>query len=233
MNPARVLTRVLGDLHDEQGRVQVPGFYDGVREPSPEQRESWERLDFSAEAFLGEVGLSHPAGETDRSGLEQLWSRPTAEINGIWSGYTGKGFKTVLPSEAHAKVSFRLVGDQDPIRIRDSFRDWVTAQMPPDCDVAFQSHGAGPASTMSTDGPLFQAAQAALTEEWDTEAAFIGGGGSIPIAGYFQTVLGMESVLAGFARQDDQIHSPNEKYDVESFRKGIRSWARILGRIGA
>ncbi|SFJ61500.1 M20/M25/M40 family metallo-hydrolase [Jannaschia pohangensis] len=231
MNPIRVLTRILGGLHDDQGRVQVPGFYDGVGEPPSQVKASWNNLGFSTEAFLGEVGLSHAAGEVGRSGLEQIWSRPTAEINGITGGYTGDGFKTVLPSKASAKVSFRLVGGQDPIRLRESFRDWVIAQMPPDCQVTFAEHGAAPASAMETESEVFVAAQSALTEEWGLPAAFIGGGGSIPIAGYFQSVLGMQSMLAGFAKDDDQIHSPNEKYDVESFRKGVRSWARILRKL--
>ncbi len=231
MNPARVLTRILGGLHDEAGRVQVPGFYDGIEEPPAEVLRGWEALDFSAEDFLGGVGLSIPAGEAGRTGLEMLWSRPTAEINGIWSGYTGRGFKTVLPAEAHAKVSFRLVKGQDPLALRDAFRDWVRAQVPADCEVSFAGHGAAPASGMSVDAPIFGAAKAALTEEWGREAAFVGAGGSIPIAGYFQSILGMESMLAGFAKNDDQIHSPNEKYDVESFRKGIRSWARILATL--
>lgn len=231
MNPARVLTRILGGLHDDAGRVQVPGFYDGVGEPPAEVAEGWTALGFSTEAFLGEVGLSHAAGERGRSGLEMLWSRPTAEINGLTSGYTGRGFKTVLPSTARAKVSFRLVGGQDPDRLRAAFRDWVIAQMPPDCHVTFDGHGGAAASAMSTDDPVFSLVRRALSEEWGREAAFVGGAGSIPIAGYFQQELGMESVLTGFARDDDQIHSPNEKYDVESFRKGIRSWARILGAL--
>ncbi|WP_299821858.1 M20/M25/M40 family metallo-hydrolase [uncultured Jannaschia sp.] len=230
-NPARVLTQVLGGLHDADGRVQVPGFYDGIEEPPEEVLRDWAALDFSAEAFLGEVGLSIPAGETGRTGLEMLWSRPTAEINGVWSGYTGRGFKTVLPAEAHAKVSFRLVKGQDPRALRDAFRAWVRGQVPADCEVVFQEHGAAPASGMSVDAPVFAAAKAALTEEWGVEAAFVGAGGSIPIAGYFQLILGMESLLAGFAKSDDQIHSPNEKYDTESFRKGTRSWARLLATL--
>ncbi|SDZ38883.1 Acetylornithine deacetylase/Succinyl-diaminopimelate desuccinylase [Jannaschia faecimaris] len=233
INPARVLTRILGRLHDEQGRVTVPGFYDGVGEPPSQVKEGWKQLNFSTEAFLGEVGLSHPAGEVGRSGLEMLWSRPTAEINGLSSGYTGDGFKTVLPSKATAKVSFRLVGGQDPQRLRTAFRDWVIGQLPPDCHVSFQDHGAAPASAMQISNPIFSATQLALTEEWGTEAAYVGGGGSIPIAGYFQSILGMECVLTGFAKDDDAIHSPNEKYDVENFHKGVRSWARILGRIAA
>jgi len=232
MNPARVLTRILGSLHDAEGRVQVPGFYDGVADIDDATAQAWDDLGFSEEAFLGKVGLSKPAGETGRTGLEQLWARPTAEINGMISGYTGEGFKTVLPSRASAKVSFRLVGGQDPHRLRDAFRDWVIAQVPGDCRVEFGEHGAAPASTMDVSHPVFEQAREALTAEWEQQATFVGGGGSIPIAGYFQTILGMNSMLAGFARSSDQIHSPNEKYDVESFHRGIRSWARILGRLG-
>jgi acetylornithine deacetylase/succinyl-diaminopimelate desuccinylase-like protein len=229
MNPARVLTRILGRLHDETGRVTIPGFYDGVGEPPPDVRAGWDGLDFRPERFLGAVGLSHPAGEADRTPLEQMWSRPTAEINGIASGYAGAGFKTVLPSEARAKVSFRLVGGQDPLRLRAAFRDWVLAQMPPDCGVAFHDHGADRASTMTTDHPVFASALAALTEEWGLPATMTGAGGSIPIAGHFQSELGMQSMLAGFGRSDDRLHSPNEKYDLRSFRLGARCWARVLG----
>ncbi len=233
INPIRVLTRILGGLHDGEGRVQVPGFYEGVSELPEAIRAQWQALSFDHARFLGEVGLSVPAGETDRTPLEMLWSRPTAEINGIWGGYTGSGFKTVLPAEAHAKVSFRLVGDQDPLAIRENFRAWVTGQLPADCSVEFHGHGAGPAGVMAIDDPAFEAARAALGEEWGLPAAYIGCGGSIPIAGYFQTVLGMDAMLIGFARDDDQIHSPNEKYDVECFHKGIRSWARLLDKLAS
>jgi acetylornithine deacetylase/succinyl-diaminopimelate desuccinylase-like protein len=157
-----------------------------------------------------------------------IWSRPTCEVNGIWGGYTGDGFKTVLPSQAHAKISFRLVGTQDPLKIREAFRAWVQDRLPPDCTVAFHGHGASPASVMSTEDPAFEKARHALSDEWPRPAAFIGSGGSIPIAGYFKSILGMDSMLIGFGRDDDLIHSPNEKYDVESFHKGMRSWARVL-----
>ncbi|PWE34321.1 hypothetical protein DDZ14_01010 [Maritimibacter sp. 55A14] len=231
MNPARVLARILAGLHDDTGRVTVPGFYDGVPELPEEIAAQWQGLGFDAGAFLGGVGLSDPAGEADRTGLEMIWSRPTAEINGMWSGYIGAGFKTVLPSQAAAKVSFRLVGAQDPHAIRKNFRDWVRAQLPADCGVTFEAHGASPASRMATENPAFEAARQALTEEWPNPAAFVGCGGSIPIAGYFKDILGMDALLAGFARDDDALHSPNEKYDLESFHKGIRSWARMLDRI--
>ncbi len=231
INPIRVLTRILGNLHDDQGRIQVPQFYDGVPEVAPEIRAQWEALKFDAAGFLGDVDLSHPAGEQDRSALEMIWSRPTAEINGIVGGYTGDGFKTVLPSRASAKVSFRLVGTQDPLAIRENFRAWVTAQLPEDVTATFSGHGASPAGQMATDHPAFEQARRALGAEWGVEAAFTGCGGSIPVAGYFKSVLGMDSLLVGWGKDDDQIHSPNEKYDLDSFHKGIRSWARILDAI--
>ncbi|MDR5654527.1 M20/M25/M40 family metallo-hydrolase [Ruixingdingia sedimenti] len=231
INPIRVLTRILGGLHDDTGRVTVPGFYEGVDELPDAIRAQWQGLGFDHARFLGDVGLSTPAGEVGRTPLEMIWSRPTAEINGIWGGYTGAGFKTVLPAEAHAKVSFRLVGDQNPDAIRTAFRSWVRAQLPPDCTADFAPHGASPASRMDISAPAFEAARAALTEEWGVPAAYVGSGGSIPIAGYFKSILGMDAMLIGFGRDDDQIHSPNEKYDMESFHKGIRSWARVLDRL--
>lgn len=231
MNPIRVLSRIIAALHDDQGRVTVPGFYDGVPELPPEVAAQWQALNFDHKGFLGAVGLSDLAGEQGRSALEMLWSRPTCEVNGIWGGYTGDGFKTVLPSQAHAKISFRLVGQQDPAAIRTNFRAFVRAMLPPDCTVEFHEHGASPAGQMSIDNPAFEAARAALSDEWGVPAAYVGCGGSIPIAGYFKDILGVDAMLIGFAKDDDAIHSPNEKYDVESFHKGIRSWARILAAL--
>lgn len=231
MNPIRVLARIIAALHDDSGKITVPGFYDGVPDLPDELLAQWEGLGFDHKAFLDGVGLSQLAGEAGRSALEMLWSRPTCEVNGIGGGYQGEGFKTVLPSQASAKISFRLVGTQDPHAIRKSFRDMVTAMVPPDCSVTFKEHGASPASVMSIDNPAFDTARRALSDEWPDEAAFIGSGGSIPVAGYFQTLLGTESMLIGFGKDDDQIHSPNEKYDIESFHKGTRSWARILAAL--
>ncbi|QQA44729.1 M20/M25/M40 family metallo-hydrolase [Pelagovum pacificum] len=231
MNPIRVLSRIIASLHDEDGRVTVPGFYDGVEELTDELRAQWDALGFDADSFLGEVGLSVPAGESGRSALEMLWARPTCEVNGITGGYTGDGFKTVLPSKASAKISFRLVGQQDPLAIRESFRKMVEDMLPADCSVEWHGHGASPASVMSTDDPAYEAARQALSDEWPNEAAFIGAGGSIPIAGYFKSILGLDSMLIGFGRDDDAIHSPNEKYHLASFHKGIRSWARILAAL--
>lgn len=228
INPIRVMSKVLAGLHDDTGRITVPDFYDGVHALSDALEAQWQGLAFDHQTFLGEVGLSVPAGEQDRTPLEMIWSRPTCEINGIWGGYTGEGFKTVLPSEAHAKVSFRLVGDQDPDAIRASFRAYVQSMLPDDCSVTFQSHSSGAASGTETSNPAFENARTALTTEWGVQTAYAGCGGSIPIAGHFQSILNTTPMLIGFGKDDDAIHSPNEKYDMESFHKGMRSWARIL-----
>ena len=230
-NPIRVLAKIIAGLHDDQGRVTLPGFYDDVPELSDQQKAAWDALGFDEAGFLGEVGLSHPAGEQDRSVLEQIWSRPTLEENGITGGYTGDGFKTVLPAQASTKISCRLVGSQDPHKIRATLRAYVEANLTPDCRATFHEHGAGPATVMSTDDPAFEVARAALSEEWPKPAAFLGGGGSIPIVGHFRSILDMDSLMIGFGQNDDGLHSPNEKYDLASFHKGTRSWVRVLAAL--
>lgn len=227
-NAAQVLADVISSLRAPDGSVTIDGFYDGVKDLDPVIADQWARLPFDQEGFLGDIGLSIPAGEAGRSIQEQVWARPTCEINGIWSGYTDPGFKTVIPAEASAKISFRLVGGQDPEKIRDAFQAHVRARIPADCSVSFADHGLSPATVMSADSPEMKATLDALTTEWETEAAIAGTGGSIPIVGEFQRRLGAEALLVGFGRFDNRIHSPNEKYDLSSYRKGIRSWVRIL-----
>ncbi len=230
-NPIHILSKIIAGLRDDSGRITLPGFYDGVAELSDEIRSQWQNLAFDHAAFLGDVGLSQPAGETGRTPLEMIWSRPTCEINGISGGYEGDGFKTVLPAKASAKISFRLVGKQDPDQIHESFVSYVNSCLPPDCSADFPlGHGA-PASQMSLENPAFESARAALSDEWPEAAAYIGCGGSIPVAGHFKNILGMDAMLIGFGHDGDQIHSPNEKYDLKSFHKGIRSWARILAAL--
>jgi acetylornithine deacetylase/succinyl-diaminopimelate desuccinylase-like protein len=232
VNPIHVLALIIADLHDENGRVTLPGFYDGVAELPPEIAEQWSKLPFDGRHFLEDVGLSVPVGESGRSVLEMLWSRPTCDVNGIISGYTGKGSKTVLPAEASAKFSFRLVGTQDPAKIAASFRSFVKARLPADCHAEFTSHGASGALQLSFDSEALREARAALREEWGKEPVLTGSGGSIPIVGSFKRDLGMDSLMIGFGLDDDRIHSPNEKYELSSFHKGARSWARILWRLG-
>jgi len=226
-----VLAKILADLHDTEGRVTLPGFYDGVPELPEDIRTIWNGLDFSESEFLGGVGLSVPAGEKGRSVLEQTWSRPTAEVNGIEGGYTGKGFKTVIPAMARAKVSFRLVFDQDPAAIRSSFRSFVEQRLPADCKVEFHEHGGSGAIQLPFDSPMLEAARQALSDEWPNPAVMIGMGGAIPVVGEFKRRLGMQSLLIGFGLGDDRIHSPNEKYEMSSFHKGQRSWARVLAAL--
>ena len=233
MNPIRVLARVLADIHDKDNRIAISGFYDGVSDLDAEIRKQWMGLKFDERHFLGDIGLSVPAGEKGTHVLEQMWSRPTCDMNGIVGGYTGEGSKTVIPARASAKVSFRLVGDQDPLKIRDAFRAFVRERLPADCDAEFISHGASPALRLPLNSPYLAKTRAALEAEWGRPAVLKGSGGSIPIVGSFRHDLGMDSLLIGFGLDDDRIHSPNEKYDLESFRKGARSWARILSALAS
>ncbi len=232
-NPLRVLSRILGALWGEDGKVTIPGFYDGVKELPPDIKADLKALNLTAEEFLGQVGLKFSAGEKGRLVLEQTTTRPTAEINGIVGGYTGEGAKTVIPGEAIAKVSFRLVGEQDPEKIRDAFRAFVRERLPADCKADFKNFGLAPALQLSFDNPALTKARAVLAEEWGHKAVAVGAGGSIPIVADFKHVLGMDSLLVGFALDDDRVHSPNEKFDLKCFHKGIRSWARILDALAS
>jgi acetylornithine deacetylase/succinyl-diaminopimelate desuccinylase-like protein len=233
VNPIHVLSSILAALHDSNGAVALPGFYDGVEELPEEIAEQWSALNFDAAAFLGAVGLTTPAGERDRTPLEQLWSRPTCDVNGVVGGYIAEGAKTVLPAKASAKVSFRLVGKQNPERIAQSFRTFVTSRLPPDVKAEFISHGASPAISLPFKNEALRRARRALETEWGKPTALVGCGASIPIVGAFKRELHMDSLLVGFALEDDRIHSPNEKYELTSFHKGARSWARILAALAA
>jgi acetylornithine deacetylase/succinyl-diaminopimelate desuccinylase-like protein len=227
-NPNQVLAEIIASLRAPDGSVTLPGFYDDVAEISPELKAQWQGLGFDEAAFLGEAGLSLPAGEQGRSVLEMIWARPTCEINGMSGGYTGDGFKTVIPSKASAKISFRLVSGMQPDKIRAAFRKHVEDRIPADCSVKFTAHGGSPAITVPSDGTHLRQALAGLSGEWNKPAVITGSGGSIPVAGDFKKILGLDTLLIGFAHVDDQIHSPNEKYDLESFHRGIRSWVRVL-----
>ncbi|MDP4593608.1 MAG: M20/M25/M40 family metallo-hydrolase, partial [Beijerinckiaceae bacterium] len=216
-NPIRVLSQVLGKLHDGQGRVTLPGFYDGVSDLPPDIAKQWDALPFDGDTYLGDVGLSVPAGEEGRSVLQQMWARPTCEINGIIGGYTGEGAKTVLPAQASAKVSFRVVAKQDPGKIAASFSTFVKKNITPDCSAEFISHGASPAIQLPFESPALNQSRMALADEWGKDAVIVGSGGSIPIIGELKTGLGIDSLMIGFALEGDKIHSPNEKYNLSSF----------------
>src|SRR5580698_5275111 len=229
-NPINAITRIVGDLQDANGRIQLPGFYDKVKPISNAVRAQWESLGFSEAAFLSDIGLSVPAGERGYSALERMWARPTADINGIWGGYTGPGSKTVIASEASAKVSFRLVADQDPEKVFGQFQRFVTERLPEGATVTFQTHSSSRGIEVNTDQPWVRAALDVLTTEYGRPAILMGSGGSVPVVNALHRVLGIDTLLVGFGLDDDQVHSPNEKFEQRCFHKGMRSHARLLAK---
>ncbi len=231
LNPIRVLARIVAAMHDDSGGVTIPGFYDGVTETPEAQKQQWSTLGFRGEEFLSAVGLKQAAGESNRSVLEQLWSRPTLEFNGITGGYQGVGTKTVIPSKASVKITCRLVAGQDPEKILSGIEGFVRAHLPADCSVEFAHKQSGTAISFATDTAAMQACAAALADEWGRPTVLMGSGASIPIVTSFKAALGCDSLMIGFGLDDDRIHSPNEKYNLTSFKKGARSWARILERL--
>jgi acetylornithine deacetylase/succinyl-diaminopimelate desuccinylase-like protein len=233
VNPLNALTKALGDLHDLHGRVQIPGFYDDVVEPTPEERKIWCGLGFDEAGFLNGIGLHVGQGEAGRTVLERLWSRPTCDINGIWGGYTGAGAKTVIAAAGHAKLSCRLVEGQDPARILKGLESFLHTRTPPDCRWEIEQFGHSPATVLPNDSPHLRAARAGLADVYGRPAVLVGCGGSIPVVGWLKDYLGLDSIMVGFGLEDDRIHSPNEKFELKCLENGIRSHIAILARMAA
>jgi acetylornithine deacetylase/succinyl-diaminopimelate desuccinylase-like protein len=233
LNPLNLLSRILGGLHDDQGRVRIPGFYDGVQELPAAQAAEWAALNDDEAAFLAEIGLSVPVGEKGRGGLERQWARPTADVNGIWGGYMGEGSKTVIPAEAHAKLSCRLVPGQDPERIKGGIRRFVQERLPADARAEITFFGASPGFEVPADSPWLAPTRRALAEEYGRDAVLIGSGGSIPVVESMKRLLGLDSLLVGFGLTDDQVHSPNEKFELTNLHRGARCHARMLAALAA
>ncbi len=231
-NPISELTKILAQLWDENYRITIPDFYEGVGELPAEIRKQWEGLGFDQTAALKKIGLPPEAdvGEAGFSALEREWARPTAEINGIWGGYQGAGAKTVIPTHAGAKVSFRLVDEQDPKKTAERFFRWLEERTPPGCRWEFDDHGGGPPATTPTDSPYLQAASRALERAASVKPALIKTGGSIPVVGLFKA-MGLETVLMGFGLDDDRVHSPNEKFELACFALGARAHALLIDEL--
>ncbi len=230
-NPALELARILASFHDEGRRVAIPGFYDRVRPLSPRERELMEELPFDEDEFLASTGAPALAGEKGYSILERIWTRPTCEVNGIYGGYQGEGGKTIIPSRAGAKITMRLVPDQDPGEILDLFEAHVLGRAARGVRVEVEKTGGADPVSLSPDSPLVRAAVRALEKGFGKAPLFTRSGGSIPVVGAFRKLLGLDTLLLGFGLESDRCHSPNEKFSLASFHKGILTSAWLMSEL--
>jgi len=226
------LIELLAKAKNADGVIQIPGFYDDVKEPAAAELESWESLPFSpADYVSNEIGAPI-TGEPGRSVFEKTWSRPTLEVHGIAGGFTGAGSKTVIPAKALAKVSLRMVPDQDPEKIIGAFRDWVAANAPKGIETKVNVLGASPGILVNPDHPAIAIAAEVFEESLGRKTVFTRSGGSIPIVGDFARHLGIPTILMGFGLPDDGLHSPNEKFKLANYYQGIATVAYFLERYG-
>jgi len=232
-NPIQAIAEILSALKDRDGHILIPGFYDRVRPPSPEEREAWSRLPFDERAYLDtEIGASELTGEPDVPVLERVWARPTLEVHGVRGGFIGEGAKTVIPARAVAKLSMRLVADQRPDEAIAQLSAAISECCPRGVTAEFKSlHGAAP-SLVDPANEFIQVSAEAMTEVFGNRTVFIRSGGSIPIVGLFQQHLGIPSVMMGFGLPDDNLHAPNEKFHLPNFFRGIEAVARYLELLG-
>ena len=233
VNPNNALAAIVAQLHDEKRRVAIEGFYDDVAELSVAERAMWDALGFDEKAFLATGGLGADMGEAGRTLLERLWARPACDCNGIWGGYTGDGAKTVIPARAAAKVSCRLVANQCAETVMANLKKFFTDRTPPGCRFTFQIFGCSDAVRVPTDSPWLAAARAGLKTAFGRDAVLIGTGGSIPVVGEIRRILGIDALLVGFGLDDDRVHSPNEKFELRCFTRGIRAQAAMLAHLAA
>jgi acetylornithine deacetylase/succinyl-diaminopimelate desuccinylase-like protein len=230
-NPAMVLAQILAQMKDKGGRIKIPGFYDDVRELAPAEREEFARLPFNEKKYRRDLGAPKLFGESGYTTLERVWGRPTFEVNGLLSGFTGEGAKTVIPAVSMAKVSMRLVPDQDPKKIGDLFEAWMQKSAPKTVEVKLtRMHGGKPWMT-SFDNPFVQAAARAIEKGFGKRPVFNREGGSIPVVSTFQEVLGLPTVLFGVGLPDENAHAPNEKLDLSNFHNGVIASAWLYDEI--
>ncbi|MEE2827334.1 MAG: dipeptidase [Planctomycetota bacterium] len=231
-NPANALARMLSALIDEQGRIQIPGFYDDVIPLTDVERKQFADLDFDNGAYMKQLDVDDLSGEIGYSTLERRWARPTFDINGMWSGYQGEGAKTVLPAHAGAKFSFRLVPNQDVAKITDNLRDLLAQVCPPGIRMELVEHHGAPGFVLPLENPFMQAASNAIEQGFGTKPVMVRSGGSIPVVNSFSSQLNIDTLLLGWGQDDDNPHSPNEKFSLADFHKGIRSSAHLWQEIG-
>ena len=233
-NPIFGLVELLSKCKDANGVIQIPGMYDDVTTPAPAEKESWKSLPFRETDFLTkEVGSDSLSGEPGYSVLERIWARPTFEVHGIAGGFTGAGAKTVIPSKATAKVSFRLVPNQNPDKILKSFREFLQNNAPKGIRIELRVLSAGPAVMVNPDNRAIQTASRAFSDMLGKPTVFTRSGGSIPVVGDFANHLGIPSILMGFGLPDDGLHSPNEKYRLQNYYQGIMTIAHFFEELGA
>jgi succinyl-diaminopimelate desuccinylase len=232
MNPATALVRMLATLHDADGRVQVPGFYDDVVPLSDAERREFAALPFDEAGFKQAIGLTDVAGEKGFTTLERRWARPTCDINGLTSGYQGEGAKTVLPAYASAKFSFRLVPKQDPAKIDRALKDHLQKVCPPGVSLSLTSFHGAPGVVVPLDSPYVAAAQRAIESGFGRRPVFMREGGSIPVVSTFHDLLGLDTLLLGWGLDDDNTHSPNEKFCLADFHRGIKASAYLWHELG-
>jgi acetylornithine deacetylase/succinyl-diaminopimelate desuccinylase-like protein len=231
-NPAMVLAQILAQMKDKSGRVKIPGFYDDVVPLRPEEREEFAKLPFNEKRYRQELGAPKLFGETRYTTLERIWARPTFEVNGLLAGFTGEGAKTVIPAVAMAKVSMRLVPNQDPKKIGDLFEAYMQKVTPKTVELKLtRMHGGKPWMT-AFDNPFVQAAGRAIDKGFGQRPVFNREGGSIPVVATFQEELGLPCVLFGVGLPDENAHAPNEKLDLGNFHNGIIASAFLYGEIG-
>lgn len=222
-NPATILCQMIASLHDENNHITIPGFYDGVVELSAEERKALNDAPFDLEEYKKDLSVEDVWGEKGYTTIERTGIRPTLEVNGIWGGYTGPGAKTVLPAKANAKISMRLVPGQDWKRISDLFKKHIESIAPKSVKVKVTAHHGGTPYVTPTDSVAFQAAFKAIEDAFGKQPVPTRGGGSIPIVALFEQELGIKTVLMGFGLDSDNLHSPNEKYDIFNYFKGIET----------